>query len=43
MELGDAELWAYGDSRGDRELLSAADHQLFVKNLTVSADPSLAA
>jgi phosphoserine phosphatase len=27
---GDAEIWAYGDSTGDRELLERADHPLRV-------------
>ena len=28
--LADAELWAYGDSRGDAELLASADHPVWV-------------
>jgi phosphatidylglycerophosphatase C len=43
MQLENAELWAYGDSAGDRELLSAAHHHVFVKNCTLSAQPSAAA
>lgn len=39
MKLDDAELWAYGDSAGDRELLAAADHDLLVKNRQVPAEP----
>ncbi len=39
-ELGDATVWAYGDSNGDRELLARADHPLFVKDMTVSAVPA---
>jgi phosphatidylglycerophosphatase C len=27
------ELWAYGDSEGDRELLAAADHGFLVKRV----------
>ena len=37
--LDDAELWAYGDSNGDRELLAAADHALLVKDILVPAAP----
>ena len=37
--LGEAEVWAYGDSAGDRELLSSAHHHLFVKDREVSAVP----
>lgn len=33
------ELWAYGDSTGDRELLAAADHALLVGRAPVRADP----
>ncbi|HEY4332606.1 MAG TPA: HAD-IB family hydrolase [Ilumatobacteraceae bacterium] len=40
--LDDAELWAYGDSAGDRELLAAARHQLIVKDVVVSAVPAAA-
>ena len=32
-----AELWAYGDSRGDRELLDRADHPVWVDGATVLA------
>ena len=39
-ELLDAELWAYGDSNGDRELLAAAMHPFLVKDITVSAVPA---
>ncbi len=28
---GDVEIWAYGDSAGDRELLAEADHPLLVR------------
>lgn len=38
-DLVDAELWAYGDSSGDTELLAAADHALRVDGIVVSADP----
>lgn len=33
------ELWAYGDSAGDRELLAAADHATLVGRSAVSAEP----
>ena len=26
-----AEVWAYGDSRGDRELLAMADHPVLIR------------
>lgn len=39
--LSDAELWAYGDSAGDRELLSIAHHQMLVKDRQVSAVPEI--
>ena len=39
-ELRDAAIWAYGDSRGDRELLARADHSLVVKDLDVPAVPA---
>lgn len=35
-----AELWAYGDSRGDIELLARADHPLWVKGIVVEAVPA---
>jgi phosphatidylglycerophosphatase C len=35
-----ATVWAYGDSRGDRELLARADHPVWVKGTTVSAVPA---
>ncbi len=38
-DLERAELWAYGDSTGDRELLASADYAYFVKDLQVSAVP----
>ena len=38
--LDDAELWAYGDSKGDTELLGAASHAIWVKGTTVEAVPS---
>jgi phosphatidylglycerophosphatase C len=34
-----ATLWAYGDSTGDRELLRAAHHPVWVKGTTVTAVP----
>lgn len=39
QRLGDATVWAYGDSAGDRELLARADHPLLVKGTTISAVP----
>ncbi|MCU1390542.1 MAG: Phosphoserine phosphatase, partial [Ilumatobacteraceae bacterium] len=39
-QLTDAELWAYGDSNGDRELLAAAAHALMVKGVRVTAVPA---
>ena len=39
MQLGDAEVWAYGDSAGDRELLAASRHPLFVKDRVVPEIP----
>ncbi len=38
--LDNAELWAYGDSAGDRELLAAAHHHFLVKDVVVSAEPT---
>ncbi len=38
-QLADAELWAYGDSRGDRELLLAAHHSTNVKGREISETP----
>jgi phosphatidylglycerophosphatase C len=38
-QLGDAVVWAYGDSDGDRELLARADHPLLVKGLRVPSEP----
>lgn len=37
--LGDATLWAYGDSAGDRELLACADRALLVKDIVVPPCP----
>jgi phosphatidylglycerophosphatase C len=37
--LADAELWAYGDSAGDRQLLDAADHPVWVKRVVIGASP----
>jgi phosphatidylglycerophosphatase C len=39
--LGDrnVELWAYGDSAGDRELLAMADHGYLVKDVTLEPAP----
>ncbi|MEO5723653.1 MAG: HAD-IB family hydrolase [Ilumatobacteraceae bacterium] len=38
--LDDAELWAYGDSSGDRELLDLATHPVWVRHTTISAVPA---
>jgi phosphatidylglycerophosphatase C len=37
--LADAEVWAYGDSSGDDELLALADHPLRVDGIRVHAEP----
>lgn len=37
--LSAARLWAYGDSRGDRELLEMADHAIWVRAATVPVVP----
>lgn len=37
--LEDAELWAYGDSPGDAELLAAADHPVRVDGVIVEPNP----
>lgn len=37
--LSGATLWAYGDSRGDREMLDGADHAVWVKDVVVAAVP----
>lgn len=36
-----AELWAYGDSRGDRELLALADQATDVRGRTLPAEPEI--
>ena len=38
-DLADAELWAYGDSSGDDELLALADHPLRVDGIRVDPEP----
>jgi phosphatidylglycerophosphatase C len=38
-QLGGAELWAYGDSAGDRAMLAAADHPVWVRDLRLSEQP----
>ena len=38
--MGDAEVWAYGDSRGDREMLDAADHAVWTKDVLIAAEPT---
>ena len=37
----DAELWAYGNSVGDRELLARADHPIWIDGETISEVPDL--
>ena len=38
-----AEVWAYGDSDGDRELLDRADHPVWVNDATISEVPEVVA
>lgn len=38
--LTDAELWAYGDSRGDREMLAAAHRPVWVQGTTITEVPA---
>lgn len=38
-----AEVWAYGDSVGDRELLARADHAVWVNGATISEIPEVVA
>ena len=38
-----AEVWAYGDSIGDRELLARADHPVWVNGETISEIPDVVA
>jgi len=38
-DLADAEVWAYGDSSGDAELLALADHPLRVDGVRVDPEP----
>jgi phosphatidylglycerophosphatase C len=38
-----AEVWAYGDSAGDRELLDRADHAVWVNGSTISEVPEVVA
>jgi phosphatidylglycerophosphatase C len=38
-----AEVWAYGDSDGDRELLARADHPVWVNDATISEVPEVVA
>lgn len=38
--LGNAELWAYGDSAGDRELLASADHAHLVGHAPLAEAPA---
>jgi len=37
--LADAEVWAYGDSAGDAELLSQADHPVWVRRVEIVPEP----
>jgi phosphatidylglycerophosphatase C len=37
--MADAEIWAYGDSAGDRQLLARADHPVWVRGATLRAVP----
>ena len=37
--LDEAELWAYGDSPGDAELLAAADHPVRVDGVRIDSEP----
>ena len=39
----DTEVWAYGDSAGDRELLERADHAVWVDGETISEAPEVVA
>jgi phosphatidylglycerophosphatase C len=39
----DAEIWAYGDSAGDRELLERADHAVWVNGEAISETPEVVA
>lgn len=40
---GHAEVWAYGNSAGDRELLARADHPVWVNGATISEIPEVVA
>ena len=37
--LADAEVWAYGDSEGDAELLAQADHPVWVRRVEILPEP----
>ena len=37
--LADAEVWAYGDSAGDAELLAQADHPVWVRRVEIVPEP----
>ncbi|MEY2583764.1 MAG: phosphatidylglycerophosphatase [Ilumatobacteraceae bacterium] len=41
--FGHAEVWAYGNSAGDRELLDRADHAVWVNGSTISEIPEVVA
>jgi len=43
QRLDHAEVWAYGDSAGDRELLDRADHAVWVNGSTISEVPEVVA
>jgi phosphatidylglycerophosphatase C len=41
--IASPELWAYGDSAGDRELLAMSDHPVWVRDVTIEAAPQRSA
>lgn len=41
MDVEGAEVWAYGDSNGDRELLACAHHPLHVGGIVVDREPQV--
>ena len=40
QDITGAEIWAYGDSRGDREMLAAAHHPVWVRGVKLEPVPS---
>lgn len=40
QDMAGADLWAYGDSNGDREMLGAAQHPFLVKDIVIDAVPA---